>query len=293
MATHRSMKYTKPSSKNPGLIVFVIDVSKSMENSKVHNDIIQSLPFLRSLGEKKPKTVEFCTIQFANTTEISKTQLEYSDISFGYNLGGEQTDIPRAINSLQYILEDHIQTKCIESNPLIKLEKSLVQDFKMKYKINNNQKNIILGIGGSGPTKRGPAEKFIIFMHMALEKYDCRFFLATGSSEQEQFILNEILSTDLKEKCVALDKKNIDEIMPIIKNCQIAICNDSSFSHLSAALEIPTIVLMSDTPLLYGSYSPKMYPIIPDGETEVRHGTLGKDKINPEKIYSKFNEILD
>tara|TARA_Y100001970_G_C14250319_1_gene871383 strand:- start:2697 stop:3656 length:960 start_codon:yes stop_codon:yes gene_type:complete len=181
----------------------------------------------------------------------------------------------------------------IESNPLIKLEKSLVQDFKMKYKINNNQKNIILGIGGSGPTKRVPAEKFIIFMHMALEKYDCRFFLATGSSEQEQFILNEILSTDLKEKCVALDKKNIDEIMPIIKNCQIAICNDSSFSHLSAALEIPTIVLMSDTPLLYGSYSPKMYPIIPDGETEVRHGTLGKDKINPEKIYSKFNEILD
>ena len=175
----------------------------------------------------------------------------------------------------------------------IKLEKSLVQDFKMKYKINNNQKNIILGIGGSGPTKRVPAEKFIIFMHMALEKYDCRFFLATGSSEQEQFILNEILSTDLKEKCVALDKKNIDEIMPIIKNCQIAICNDSSFSHLSAALEIPTIVLMSDTPLLYGSYSPKMYPIIPDGETEVRHGTLGKDKINPEKIYSKFNEILD
>ena len=115
------MKYTKPSSKNPGLIVFVIDVSKSMENSKVHNDIIQSLPFLRSLGEKKPKTVEFCTIQFANTTEISKTQLEYSDISFGYNLGGEQTDIPRAINSLQYILEDHIQTKCIESNPLINI----------------------------------------------------------------------------------------------------------------------------------------------------------------------------
>ena len=47
---------------------------------------------------------------------------------------------------------------------------------------------------------------------------------------------------------------------------------------------------MSDTPLLYGSYSPKMYPIIPDGETEVRHGTLGKDKINPEKIYSKFND---
>ena len=81
--------------------------------------------------------------------------------------------------------------------------------------------------------------------------------------------------------------------MPIIKNCKIAICNDSSFSHLSAALEIPTIVLMSDTPLLYGNYSTMMHPIIPDGEETVSHDTLGKDKINPEKIYNKFKIILN
>ena len=80
--------------------------------------------------------------------------------------------------------------------------------------------------------------------------------------------------------------------MPIIKNCKIAVCNDSSFSHLSAALGIPTIVLMSDTPLLYGDYSPKMYPIIPDGEDSVTHDTLGKEKINPEKIYNTLKKIL-
>ena len=31
-----------------------------------------------------------------------------------------------------------------------------------------------------------------------------------------------------------------------------------------------------------------MYPIIPDGETTVTHNTLGKDKINPEKIFDKL-----
>ena len=62
-------------------------------------------------------------------------------------------------------------------------------------------------------------------------------------------------------------------------------CNDSSFTHLSAALNIPTIDLMADTPLLYGSYSPKMFPIIPDGEKTVTHDTRGKDKINPIKIF--------
>ena len=50
---------------------------------------------------------------------------------------------------------------------------------------------------------------------------------------------------------------------------------------------------MSDTPLLYGSYSSKMYPIIPDGEETVEHNTLGKDKINPLKIFYKFQKILN
>ncbi len=49
---------------------------------------------------------------------------------------------------------------------------------------------------------------------------------------------------------------------------------------------------MADTPLLYGTYSPKMHPIIPDGEKSVTHDTLGKSKINPDKIFSKFKEII-
>ena len=49
---------------------------------------------------------------------------------------------------------------------------------------------------------------------------------------------------------------------------------------------------MADTPLIYGSYSSKMYPIIPDGVTSVSHNTLGKDKINPDKIYNQLISII-
>ena len=81
---------------------------------------------------------------------------------------------------------------------------------------------------------------------------------------------------------------------PNIKiNCNISICNDSSFSHLSSSVGIKTIVLMADTPLLYGNYSPRMYPIIPDGESTVSHNTFGKDRINPNKIFDKLKNILD
>ena len=89
------------------------------------------------------------------------------------------------------------------------------------------------------------------------------------------------------------EKLNLVETGPFIKNCNIAVCNDSSFSHLSAALGLPTIVLMADTPIIYGSYSPQMHPILPDGVSEVKHNTLGKDKINPSKIFEKFQSLLN
>ena len=181
----------------------------------------------------------------------------------------------------------------VTSDPKILINDQLVKDAKSKYKIDDNEINILLGIGGSGPTKRVPAKIFIDFMKLITQKHKCRFFLATGKNTDEQKILLEILSTSYKDKCYALDNLNLNEILPIIKNCNISICNDSSFSHLSSGLGIRTIVLMSDTPLLYGSYSPRMYPIIPDGENTVKHNTLGKDRINPNKIFEQLNNILD
>ena len=130
-------------------------------------------------------------------------------------------------------------------------------------------------------------------MRLITQKYKCKFFLATGKNIQEQEILKEILDTEFKNECYRLDDLNLTEILPIIKNCDASVCNDSSFSHLSSALGIKTITLMADTPLIYGSYSSNMYPIIPDGENTVTHNTLGKERINPNKILEQFNKILN
>jgi len=180
----------------------------------------------------------------------------------------------------------------IESEPKILINDELVKNSKLKYKIDNQEINILLGIGGSGPTKRVPAKIFIDFMNLVTLKHKCKFFLANGKNNEEQKILLEILASKYKDKCYALDNLSLNEILPIIKNCNISICNDSSFSHLSSGLGIDTIVLMADTPLLYGNYSPRMYPIIPDGEKSVTHNTLGKDRINPNKIFEQLNKII-
>ena len=181
----------------------------------------------------------------------------------------------------------------VESDPKILINDKSVQDVKSKFRISNDQKNILLGIGGSGSTKRIPATTFIKLIRLTSNIYKSRFFLATGKNKEEQEILKEILNTEFKDKCVPLDDLSINETLPIIKNCDVSICNDSSFSHLSSGLGINTIVLMADTPLVYGNYSPRMYPIIPDGENTVTHNTLGKDKINPDKIFIQLKKILN
>ena len=182
----------------------------------------------------------------------------------------------------------------VDSYPKININDEKIIISKNKFNIRKDQINILLGIGGSGPTKRIPSKTFIEFIRLVSSKLNnCRFFLATGKNTEEQKILEEILNSKFNKQCTALDSLNLKEILPIIKSCNVAICNDSSFSHLSAALDIPTIVLMADTPLLYGNYSPKMFPIIPDDEETVTHNTLGKDKINPNKIFDKFEDILN
>ena len=181
----------------------------------------------------------------------------------------------------------------VDSNPTISLNSEIVKNAKKKFEILDDEINIVLGVGGSGPTKRVAPEKFIQLMKLCSNKFKCKFFIAAGSNEKEEKIVNTILNSEYKDKCITLNKLRISETLPIIKNCNIAICNDTSFSHLSAALGVETIVLMTDTPLLYGSYSPRMHPILPDGEKIVTHDTLGKDKINPEKIFNKVKNILN
>ena len=179
----------------------------------------------------------------------------------------------------------------VNNDPTIQVNEKDIESVKKKFKMNNHSKNILLGIGGSGPTKRIPAKKFIELINLCTKNYDCKFFLATGNKPEEVEIMREILDKH-KDKCIPLNEMSISETLPIIKNCDLSICNDSSFSHLSAGLGKSTIVLMADTPLLYGSYSSKMHPIIPDGIDEVSHGTNGKELINPNKIFEKLTKIL-
>ena len=105
----------------------------------------------------------------------------------------------------------------VNEDPNIQIGNELILEAIKKFQINKNELNILMGIGGSGPTKRIPSRIFLEVIDKTLKIKKCKFFLATGKNNEEQIILNEILNSNYKKFCVPLDELSIKETLPIIK----------------------------------------------------------------------------
>jgi heptosyltransferase-2 len=265
--------------------IIILKKNNKIKNLE-HNGLFGSLRLASEL-----KKYNFNKIFIFNSSLRYKLIAKLSGIKKIYQFPLFQKKGQNMVEASSKLIFDSLGVQ-VKNNPKIHIDESNVLEAAKKYNISKNNLNILLGIGGSGPTKRIPAKTYLKVMREMSKQTKCKFFLATGKNNEEQKILSEIKDSDIKNYCQSLDNLSINECLPIIKNCNVSICNDSSFSHLSSALEIETITLMADTPLMYGNYSSKMHPILPDGVDEVTHGTLGKDKINPQKIINKLKSIV-
>jgi len=264
-----------------------IDKILILETNKKHDGFLGSLNLIKDIRKHN-----FDKIIIFNSSLRFNLIAKFSGIPNVYQYSLFQKNKQHITETPKEFLKNKFDI-IIKDDPEVQIEDSLISQSIEKFQINKDEVNVLLGIGGSGPTKRIPANIFLSVIEKILKVKKCKFFLATGRDYEEQIILNEILQSKFKNVCTPLDNLSISETLPVIKNCNISICNDSSFSHLSAALGIKTITLMADTPLIYGNYSSKMFPIIPDGEKTVTHNTLGKEKINPQKIFDKIFEIIN
>ena len=265
----------------------ILLLERDKKTNDRHSGFFGSLNLIKEIKKNK-----FDKIIIFNSSLRFHLIAKFSDIPEIYQYPLFQKKDQHITDTPKKFMKDKFNLN-INEDPEIQIDQESISQSSKKFQINKDELNILLGIGGSGPTKRIPAKTFISVIKMMSEKRKSKFFLATGKNDEEQLILNEILKSRYKDFCIPLDDLSIKETLPIIKNCNLSICNDSSFSHLSAALGIKTITLMADTPLVYGNYSSIMFPVIPEGEETVTHNTLGKEKINSTKILNKIFELLD
>ena len=265
----------------------ILILKRDSKNDNTHDGFFGSLNLIKDL-----KRYNFEKVFIFNSSLRFNLIARFSNIPEIYQYPLFSKHKQYITNTPKKFLKDKLNLE-VNEDPNIQISNLSINKTKEQFKMENNELNILLGIGGSGPTKRIPSRVFLDVIEKISKIKKCKFFLATGKANEEKILLNEILNSRFKDFCVPLDEFSIKETLPIIKSCDLSICNDSSFSHLSAALDVKTITLMADTPLIYGSYNSKMFPIIPDGEKTVSHNTLGKEKINPQKIFDKIIEIIN
>jgi heptosyltransferase-2 len=97
------------------------------------------------------------------------------------------------------------------------------------------------------------------------------------------------------KNCVSFEKLSIKETLPIIKNCDLYIGNDTGWAHIAVALKIRALTLFMDSPVMaYGRYSSRMVTVEPEGEkNSTTHDTLGKDKISYDEVLTKTLELIN
>ena len=182
----------------------------------------------------------------------------------------------------------------ISTQPILHLNQDKIERAKNKYKFDNNYKHICIGFSASGPTKRWSIEEYIKLAEHINKDQPCKFYLAGGQTDGELF--KKFLLSSIANNCISFENLSILETLPIIKNCDIYIGNDTGWLHIASALNKKCVALFMDSPVqAYGKYSKKISVIVPEGETEetTTHDTLGKEKINFQKVLRKSLELLN
>ncbi len=181
----------------------------------------------------------------------------------------------------------------VETQPNIFLKPETIKLARYKYNMKENEKHLILGISASGPTKKWPINNFIKLAQQLYETYPCRFYIAVGKNDED--LNDKILNSSIGKHCVSLKNLSIKETLPIIKNSNLYVGNDTGFMHISSALGVRCLGIFVDSPAYsYSAYSRNINVVVPEGETlkSTTHDTLGKDKISFEKVLNLSKKLL-
>lgn len=180
----------------------------------------------------------------------------------------------------------------VSTEPKLNINQDRIDNAKQNF--SNEYKHVCLGISASGPTKRWDINNFIKLCSKINNKIPTKFYLAAGNNDKD--LINQLIKSEIGNNCVSFEDLKISEAMPIIKNCNLYIGNDTGWLHIASALGLKCLALFMDSPVqAYGKYSKNINVIVPEGQTEqtTTHDTLGADKISFEKVFNKSIELLN
>lgn len=186
------------------------------------------------------------------------------------------------IQQAESATQDWLKLKNTKFKPELKFE-------KVKNVKNNT---IIIGIGGSGITKKWLIDNYIELMMKIINQKKYNFIIAGGPEETQD--AKKIIKYFEKNKNIQLTSlcnSSILESIEKILYSSLYIGNDTGFMHISGCLGIKTYGLFGDTPSNYSDYNNNIIPILPKNSHSIGHDSLSMHLITVEHVYN--NILLD
>ncbi len=263
----------------------IIILDRTKDNSGVHDGISGFFKLSRELKLKKFDKVFIFTssLRYLLISKIAGITNIYQ-----YPLFRKKDNI---VTSAKIFTENELG-EIVSTQPALAINKNRVDVIKQSF--SKKYKHICLGISASGPTKRWDIKNFIKLCNNINLKVPSKFYLAAGNNDKD--LIDQFLNSEISKNCISFKDLKINETLPIIKNCDLYIGNDTGWLHISSALNIKCLALFMDSPVqAYGKYSNNINLIVPEGETEetTTHDTLGAGKISFEKVLKKSIELLN
>ena len=252
-----------------------------------HDGLLGFFNLVKDIKEKKFDKVFIFngSLRFKLLAKMSGIQSVYQ-----YPLFRKKDNI---VSSAKIFVEHYIKETVSTESRLI-FNENQIKEAKKKYTFDKNFKHICFGFSASGPTKRWGTDKYIELARELKKIKPCKFYLAGG--KKDEILFKKFLNSTIANDCILFKDISIKESIPIIKNCDIYVGNDTGWLHISAALNLKCLALFMDSPVLaYGKYSKNISIIVPEGETEITttHGTLGEEKINFKEVLEKTIKLLN
>ena len=148
----------------------IIFLERNNQKEERHNGIIGSLRLVKDL-----KKYKFDKVFIFNSSLRFNLIARFSGIKKIYQYPLFEKTNQHIINPAVKLIEDNLNIG-IDGRPQIQIDKDLIEKSIVKFNINKDQLNILLAIGGSGPTKRIPSKTFLSIIEKINNFKNCKFF---------------------------------------------------------------------------------------------------------------------
>ena len=192
------------------------------------------------------------------------------------------------VKAAKELTENILKIENCPTETKIYLDSEKINLYKLK-----NYKIITLGVGSSGPSTRWGEENFINLILNLNKKDNFYFYLLCGPNEKE--IADKIINQIEKKNCMSLSSIDISEVIYYISASSVYIGNDSFGHHVAAQRNIPSFIIMLDTPRAYTDYSINQNKILPHNinENEIDHDSnLNPNSITIDMVIDKIKKFI-